>query len=170
MFLNVEQRNGGSRHIPTPAPELVYPAVSGVGVDISALEDPVVVVPCVMRAGHRSDRHWCAIVAARYPRDTGRSGCGKSRRYRGGAGRAAIFGSRGGWGPVSSRAGAVAAGCIACVLLRFTGSRYTGPSVCVVGTEGLNISRGVQILHGRSKYFTEGLNIPQSGVHIPRSV
>ena len=78
IFLYVEQRNGGSRHVPAPAPELVHPAVSGVGVDISALEDPVVVVPFVVRAGHRSDGHWCAVVAARHPRDRGGRGVEKA--------------------------------------------------------------------------------------------
>ena len=78
IFLYVEQRNGGSRHVPAPAPELVYPAVYGVGVDISALEDPVVVVPCVVRDGHRSDGHWCAVVAARHARDRGGRGVQKA--------------------------------------------------------------------------------------------
>ena len=78
VFLYVEQRDGGSRHHPAPAPELVYPSVSGVGVDISALEYLVVVVPCVVRAGHRSDGYRCAEVAAWYPRVKGGRGVEKT--------------------------------------------------------------------------------------------
>ena len=48
-------------------PELLYPTVSGVGVYVPALEDPVVVETCVVGAGYRSNGYRCAVVAAWHP-------------------------------------------------------------------------------------------------------
>ena len=52
--------------------------MSGVGVYISALEDPIVVEPCVVRAGNRGNGHRCVVVAARHPRDRGGRGVEKA--------------------------------------------------------------------------------------------
>ena len=54
VFLYVVARDGGSSHRAALAPELVYPPVSWVGMYVSALEDPLVVVACVIWADPRS--------------------------------------------------------------------------------------------------------------------
>ena len=73
ILLNVKQRYGGSPHIPASPPELIYPTVPGVGVHISALEDPVGVIPRVIWAGYRGDRDRCMVAAWRC-RDRGGRG------------------------------------------------------------------------------------------------
>ena len=67
VFLCVKERDGGSWYEAAVAPELVYPPVSWVGMYVSALEDPLVVVACVVWADDRSALDWCVIVVGWHP-------------------------------------------------------------------------------------------------------
>ena len=67
VYSSTSSSGTGSRHVAAIAPELVYGSVSGVGVYVPALEDPVVVEPCVVGAGYRSHGYRCAVVAAWHP-------------------------------------------------------------------------------------------------------